>query len=49
MLDFAPAPQGTALINVDMQNCFVHGSPISAPEGLEIEERIRRQEYSPDS
>jgi len=40
MVDFAVVPQRTALINVDMQNCFVHGSPISAPEGLEIEKRI---------
>jgi len=42
MVDFAAVPQRTALINIDMQNCFVHGSPISAPEGLEIEERINR-------
>ena len=42
MVDFAVVPQRTALINVDMQNCFVHGSPIAAPEGLEIEERINR-------
>jgi ureidoacrylate peracid hydrolase len=25
-----------------MQNCFVHGYPISAPDGLVIEERINR-------
>ncbi len=42
MVDFAVVPRRTALINVDMQNCFVHGSPIAAPEGLELEERINR-------
>ena len=42
MVDFALVPQRTALINVDIQNCFVHASPIAAPEGLEIEERIDR-------
>jgi len=42
MTDFAVVPSRTALINVDMQNCFVHGSPISAPEGLEVQDRINR-------
>ena len=42
MVDFTVVPQRTALINVDMQNCFVHGSPISAPDGLELEGRINR-------
>jgi ureidoacrylate peracid hydrolase len=42
MADFAVVPSRTALINVDMQNCFVHGSPISAPEGLEVQDRINR-------
>jgi nicotinamidase-related amidase len=42
MADFAVVPSRTALINVDMQNCFVHGSPISAPEGLAIQDRINR-------
>ena len=42
MVDFAVVPPRTALINVDMQNCFVHGSPISAPDGLELEARINR-------
>lgn len=40
--DFPVTPRKMALINVDMQNCFVHGSPISAPDGLELEERINR-------
>ena len=40
MVDFTIIPQKTALINVDMQNCFVAGSPISAPDGLALLERI---------
>jgi ureidoacrylate peracid hydrolase len=42
MVDFAVVPERTALVNVDMQNCFVSGSPVSAPEGLIVEERINR-------
>lgn len=42
MVDFEAIPKCTALLNVDMQNCFVHGYPISAPDGLVIEERINR-------
>jgi nicotinamidase-related amidase len=42
MVNFAVIPERTALINVDMQNCFVHGSPIAAPDGLVVLERINR-------
>jgi biuret amidohydrolase len=42
MVDFAVVPARTALVNVDMQNCFVHGSPVSAPDGLEVLQRINR-------
>jgi nicotinamidase-related amidase len=42
MANFALVPWRTALVNVDMQNCFVHGSPISAPDGLIVQERINR-------
>jgi nicotinamidase-related amidase len=42
MVDFAVVPKRTALVNVDMQNCFVEGSPLAAPEGLAILERINR-------
>jgi biuret amidohydrolase len=42
MVDFAVVPARTALINVDMQNCFVEGSPISAPDGLAVLDRINR-------
>lgn len=40
MVDFTVVPQKTALINVDMQNCFVADSPISAPDGLAVLARI---------
>jgi nicotinamidase-related amidase len=42
MVDFAVIPERTALINVDMQNCFVEGYPSSAPEGLALLDRINR-------
>jgi ureidoacrylate peracid hydrolase len=42
MVDFAVIPGRTALINVDMQNCFVEGSPISAPDGRAVLDRINR-------
>jgi len=42
MVDFAVASERTALINVDMQNCFVEGSPMSAPDGRAVLERINR-------
>ncbi len=40
MVDFEVVPKRTALVNVDMQNCFVEGYPISAPDGLAVLERI---------
>lgn len=42
MVDFSVRPAHTALINVDMQNCFVEGYPISAPKGPEVLARINR-------
>lgn len=33
-------PARTALVNVDMQNCFVEGSPVSAPGGRALLDRI---------
>ncbi len=42
MVDFVVSPAHTALLNVDMQNCFVHGHPVSAPDGLAVQERINR-------
>jgi len=40
MHDFALDPAKTALVNVDIQNCFVEDSPIAAPEGLVVLDRI---------
>lgn len=42
MVDFAVFPDRTALIQVDMQNCFVEGYTISVLEGLVILDRINR-------
>ena len=42
MVDFAVVPERTALLNIDMQNCFVQDSPIAAPDGLVVLERINR-------
>ncbi len=42
MVDFAVIPERTALLNVDLQNCFVENSPIAAPDGLVILERVNR-------
>lgn len=42
MVDFTIDPRRTALINVDMQNCFVEGYPISAPRGPQVLGRINR-------
>ncbi|RJR40596.1 MAG: cysteine hydrolase [Desulfobacteraceae bacterium] len=42
MVDFKVVPVRTALLNIDMQNCFVEDSPISAVEGLTILGRINR-------
>jgi nicotinamidase-related amidase len=42
MVDFAVVSERTALINVDMQNCFVQGYPSSAPDGLAVLNRINR-------
>jgi len=42
MVDFVVVPERTALINVDLQECFVRDSPISAPEGPAVMERLNR-------
>ena len=33
MADFSLLPARTALVNVDMQRCFVEGSPLASPHG----------------
>ena len=40
MVEFPVVPSRMALINVDMQNCFVENSPIAAPGGREVLDRI---------
>ncbi len=42
MADFTVDPARTALINVDMQRCFVEGSPLASPDGLALAERVNR-------
>ena len=42
MTDFKFDPRKTALLNIDMQNCFVENSPVAAPRGREILPRINR-------
>jgi nicotinamidase-related amidase len=42
MVDFQVVQKRMALVNVDMQNCFVEGSPISATDGLAVLDRINR-------
>ena len=41
-MNFDLVPQHTALINVDLQNCFLRDSPIAAPEGPAVLERLNR-------
>jgi nicotinamidase-related amidase len=40
MADVTIVPSRTALVNVDMQNCFVENSPIAAPGGLQVLDRV---------
>jgi len=40
MVDLVIHPRTMALINIDMQNIFVEGYPISAPNGLQLLNRI---------
>ena len=42
MVDFPVVLARLALVNVDLQNVFVEGFPISAPDGLAVVERINR-------
>jgi nicotinamidase-related amidase len=37
---FPLVPSKTALINVDMQRCFVEGSPLAAPDGRALLDKI---------
>ncbi len=42
MTEFDMIPQRTALINVDLQECFVRDSPVSAPDGPLVLEKLNR-------
>jgi ureidoacrylate peracid hydrolase len=42
MPDFPLFPATTALINVDMQRCFVEGSPLASPDGPALVTRVNR-------
>ena len=39
-MDLSLDPRRTALVNVDMQRCFVDGSPLASPEGPELVARV---------
>jgi biuret amidohydrolase len=42
MTGFALVPSRTALIDVDLQRCFVQGGPLASPDGLAVVERVNR-------
>jgi nicotinamidase-related amidase len=42
MVDFAVNPRKLALINVDLQNAFVEGTPVSAPDGPAVVARVNK-------
>lgn len=42
MVDFGVQPERTALLNVDLQNLFVEGFPISSPDGPAVVQRVNR-------
>lgn len=42
MADYKLIPSNTALVNVDMQNAFVEGTPLSAPGGVALLEPVNR-------
>ena len=42
MAGFALDPSRTALINVDLQRCFVQGGPLASPAGPAVVERVNR-------
>lgn len=42
MVEFDVVPRRTALIGIDLQECFVRDSPISAPDGPAVVERLNR-------
>jgi len=39
---FPVVPSKMALLNIDLQNCFVEGYPVASPEGPEVLQKINR-------
>jgi nicotinamidase-related amidase len=42
MVDFLVDPRKLALVNVDLQNVFVEGTPVSPADGLEVVARVNK-------
>ncbi|MGA8993222.1 MAG: isochorismatase family cysteine hydrolase [Nocardioidaceae bacterium] len=42
MANFSLVPARTALVDVDMQRCFVEGSPLASPQGPVVLQRINQ-------
>jgi nicotinamidase-related amidase len=42
MADFPVNPLKLALVNVDLQNVFVEGTPVSPPDGLQVVARVNK-------
>jgi ureidoacrylate peracid hydrolase len=42
MVDFPVIPRKLALVNVDLQNVFVEGFPVSPPDGPEVVARVNK-------
>jgi nicotinamidase-related amidase len=42
LADFIVVPERTVLVDIDMQDCFATDTPISAPDGLAVLERVNR-------
>jgi len=42
MVDSPVHPRKGALVNVDLQNVFVEGTPVSPPDGLDVVARLNK-------
>jgi hypothetical protein len=47
MMDFAVNPRKLALVNVDLQNVFVEGTPVSPPDGPAVVAALERMNMFP--
>ena len=41
-MELSLEPRRTALVNVDMQRCFIEGSPLASPEGPALVPRVNK-------